>query len=157
MLEVVASGFSLSEAARQAGIPRQSLYDWKAADPQFAAELEAAYQEGTERFADALMQRALLPDHDALAIFLLKQRDPARFSQKQIEVRVAGDPNAPIGIEHHQANPAWIFPRKELERPPPAKAIILDAVVEPEPEELDPDEALEAEIDAQTNPEDEAA
>jgi hypothetical protein len=91
LLEIVASGRSLTAAARAVGMSRRSLFDWKTADPEFAAALDAAYDEGTDRFADALLERALLPEHDALAIFLLKQRDPERFNRKMVDVHVAGD------------------------------------------------------------------
>ena len=100
LLEIVAAGYSVTTAAQRAGMSRRSVYDWKADDPLFAADLRAAYEEGTDRFADALMDRALLPDHDALAIFMLKQRDPDRFNQKMVEARVGGDPKNLIGVEH---------------------------------------------------------
>jgi hypothetical protein len=100
MLEAVASGLSVTSAARRAGFSRRSVYDWKDADPTFAAELENAYEEATDRIADAAMQRALLPEHDALLIFMLKQRDPKRFNQKMVEVHVSGDPSNPVKVDH---------------------------------------------------------
>jgi hypothetical protein len=137
LLEVVAQGYSVTMAAERVGMSRQSVYDWKAEDPTFAADLNAAYEEGTDRFADALYQRALLPDHDVLAIFLLKQRDPRRFNQRMVEVRVAGDPDNPIGIEHRLANNgAWIYPKDELQRD---TTPLLEATRD-DPEDLDPDE-----------------
>lgn len=103
ILEAIASGASLTSAAARAGVSRRVVYDWKADNPEFAAELEDAYQVGTDRLADHAMKRALLPDHDALLIFMLKQRDPKRFNQKMVEVVVAGDLNRPIGVEHTES------------------------------------------------------
>jgi hypothetical protein len=152
LLETVAAGYSVTTAAQRAGMSRRSVYDWKGDDPLFAADLRAAYEEGTDRFADALMERALLPDHDALAIFMLKQRDPDRFNQKMVEVRVGGDPNNPIGIEHRSGGEggAWIYPRAELERPAsPVHRVspvrldtrpLIEAVVDDQSENRDPDE-----------------
>jgi hypothetical protein len=91
LLEIIASGRSVTAAARLAGMSRQAVYDWKQDDPIFARDLKEAYEEGTDRFADALLERALLPEHDALAIFLLKQRDPERFNRKMVDVHVAGE------------------------------------------------------------------
>lgn len=48
---------------------------------------------------DAVLERALLPDHDALAMFLLQQRDINRFGKKLIEVQVGGS-GTPIAVEH---------------------------------------------------------
>jgi hypothetical protein len=40
LLEVLGNGLSYATAARAAGMSRRSLFDWKAADPEFARELE---------------------------------------------------------------------------------------------------------------------
>jgi hypothetical protein len=126
----------MTAAAKRTGISRAALYEWKAADPIFARDLDAAYDEGTDIFADALMERALLPDHDGLAIFLLKQRDPKRFNQKMVELQVSGG----VNVSHN--NGAMIYPRAELQRPKPTE--LIEAIIEPEPDEQDPDETLEA-------------
>jgi hypothetical protein len=147
LLETVAAGFSVTMAAQRAGMSRRSVYDWKTDDPLFAADLMAAYEEGTDRLADAALQRALLPDHDALLIFMLKCRDGARFNQKQIEVKVGGDPNNPIGVAHRpgEQGSAWIYPKDGWERPMSPVQLdagpLIEAVIEDESEERDPDEA----------------
>jgi hypothetical protein len=150
LLETIADGFSVSEAARRAGMPRRCVYDWKLEDAAFAADLANAYEEGTDGLADDA--RRMAKDDPAVLIYLLKQRDPKRFNQKQIEVLVSGDPNAPIGVEHSVADKkAWIFPQAALERPEQAMlprgeteragaGPIIDAVVEDAPEDRDPDE-----------------
>jgi hypothetical protein len=100
VLEAIASGMTYGSAAMRAGISRRALFEWKAADPEFAREVDDAYELGTDRLADHAMQRALLPDHDALLIFLLKMRDPARFNRKMVDVRIGGDPNHPVTVSH---------------------------------------------------------
>jgi len=109
------------------------LHEWRRDDAGFARELEEAYEKGTDRFVDALMNRALLPDHDALAIFLLKQRDPRRFNQKMVEVRVSGDPDNPIGVQHEHRASAMIYPLAELMRSEPVPMIEATpkAIIEP--------------------------
>jgi hypothetical protein len=171
ILATIARGYTFDRAARAAGVSRNLIVAWRAEDPQFALDLEDAYQAGTESLHDDLLDRARLPDHDGLAIFLLKQRDPRRYNQKMIEVRVAGDPDAPIGVAHSvNQGKAWIFPQAALERPDhvtlPGGSIektgagaipegpIIDAVVEDAPKERDPDEALDEAIE---DPESEAA
>jgi hypothetical protein len=155
LLEVIASGKSVTAAARAAGMSRRAVYDWKLDDPSFAADLAAAYDEGTDNFADALMDRALLPDHDGLAIMLLRQRDIQRYGKRLIEVRVTDNANTPPTIENREG--AWIFPRDELKRPNPAK--LLSATAEEEPDRRDPEEAGEATIEKTEDgePEDKAA
>jgi hypothetical protein len=100
LLEGIASGLSITGAAQRAGLGRTTVHMWRHADPEFDRELEAAYQEGTDRLADVALQRAMLPEHDALLIFMLKQRDPARFNRKVVEMQVTGDVNNPVSITH---------------------------------------------------------
>jgi hypothetical protein len=103
LLEGVASGLSVTSAARRAGIrSRNAIYQWKKADPTFADELEGAYEHGTDTLVDVALRRALMPDprHDALLMFLLRSRDPRRFNPKQVDVRITGDPNRPVTVSH---------------------------------------------------------
>jgi hypothetical protein len=97
LLKTIGQGFSVTTAAARIGMSRRSVYDWRDADPSLARDLEAAFQEGTDRLVDAATLRALLPDHDALLIFLLKQRDPLRFNRKMIEH------TGEVDVAHHVA------------------------------------------------------
>jgi hypothetical protein len=110
LLEAVSSGLSVTNAAKRAGMSRRSVFDWKAADPQFARELENAYEEGTDRLYDAALQRALLPgaEHDGLLIFLLRMRDPARFNRKMVDVQVSSG-DTPITVNHTASRPHVII------------------------------------------------
>jgi transposase-like protein len=47
-LEAIAEGLTMGEAAARAGISRRTLFNWKADDPEFKAEIDAAYQAGTD-------------------------------------------------------------------------------------------------------------
>jgi hypothetical protein len=108
VLAAITRGLNHGEAARAAGIGRRSLFEWKAADPEFAAAVDDAYATVTDKLADYAMQRALSSDginHDTLLIFMLKARDPARFNRKQVEARVAGDQSNPITVEHRNTPP----------------------------------------------------
>ena len=94
---MLAAGGTIGEAAAHAEVGRSAIYDWKADDPEFARELEQAYEAGTDRY-EAEARRRAFTGSDALLIFLLKQRDPRRFNQRML--MVAGDPENPIGIHH---------------------------------------------------------
>jgi hypothetical protein len=138
LLEAIAEGLTVTEAARRAGMSWRSVYDWKDADPEFAADYKRAYTAGSDIYEQEAKRRAFAGS-DALLIFLMKQRDPDRFNQKMVEVRVAGDPDNPIGVEHRPTNGAWIYPREELTRP--LLPTLIEAVAEEEPEARNPDEA----------------
>jgi hypothetical protein len=100
LLETVAGGLSITAAARRAGVSRRAVYDWRDADPQFARELEDAFEEGTDRISDEVFRLGRQPGNLAGLIFLLKQRDPRRFNQKMVELHVSGDPNNPVTVDH---------------------------------------------------------
>jgi hypothetical protein len=131
LLDAVARGYSLTYAAKRVGVHRRTVYDWKKADPEFARDLDEAFEQGTDAMADAALERALLPDHDSLLIFLLKQRDPGRFAKRMIEVKVGGD-GVPIEIEHHNGH-AMIYPVEARQR---AMQHATAAVIEAEVEEV---------------------
>jgi hypothetical protein len=85
LLRTISEGFSVTTAAARVGMSRAAVYDWRAADPTLARDIEAAFHEGTDRLVDAATLRALMPEHDGLLIFLLKQRDPLRFNRRMVE------------------------------------------------------------------------
>jgi hypothetical protein len=107
-----------ASAARAAGFSRRALFEWKAADPEFAREIEDVFEVATDMLADHAMKRALSSDghnHDGLLIFLLRMRDPERFNKKMIEARVTGDPNNPVTLQHqHQHENQGEPPRARL-------------------------------------------
>jgi hypothetical protein len=99
-LAVIAGGKSVTAAARQVGMSRQAVYDWKQDDPTFAAELAAAYEEGTDQIADYILDLGHQPGNLAGLIYLLKQRCPERFNRAQVEVRVSGNAANPVAVDH---------------------------------------------------------
>jgi hypothetical protein len=64
LLEAIANGWSVSAAAGRAAMSRRSIYDWRAAAPQFAADLADAFEMGSDRLAAIAMKRALSPEGD---------------------------------------------------------------------------------------------
>jgi superfamily I DNA/RNA helicase len=97
VLDAIAAGETVSEAAQRAGISRRSVFDWRNADPEFARDFEAAYAAGTDTL-EAEARRRGFAGSDVLLIFLLKQRDPKRFNQKMLTV--VSDPSNPIAVDH---------------------------------------------------------
>jgi hypothetical protein len=103
ILDAIAGGLSVTAAARQAGISRRAVYDWRAADAGFAEDFETAFERGSDRLADHALQRvfsSMDPAHDALLIYLMKQRDPQRFNRKMVDARIVGDPNNSVTVQH---------------------------------------------------------
>jgi hypothetical protein len=106
LLAALADGRTITAAARVAGMSWRSVYDWRAADPDFDRGVRDIYDATTDRIADHALQRALAspdPAHDALLIYLLKQRDPKRFNRRVVNVRVTGD--QPVTVDHQNAQP----------------------------------------------------
>jgi hypothetical protein len=97
LLDAIADGLTIGEAAKIAGVGRRSVFEWKNDDAEFRRDYELAYESGTDVLESVARERAFAGS-DALLIFLLKQRDPHRFNQRML--LVAGDPNNPIGVEH---------------------------------------------------------
>ena len=58
-LEVLAESCNVSEAARAAGVNRSTPYDWRAADPEFAAAWEVAEQVAFDRLEREAWRRAV--------------------------------------------------------------------------------------------------
>jgi hypothetical protein len=92
VLEALADGLTLREAAKSAGIGRATLWEWRQADPAFERECRDAYNDGTDKLEEVARNRAFAGS-DLLLIFLLRQRDAERFNKRMVEVRVAGNVN----------------------------------------------------------------
>ena len=58
-IAVLSESCNVSEAARAAGIGRQTAYEWRAADPSFAAEWEEAEQYAADRLEREAWRRAV--------------------------------------------------------------------------------------------------
>lgn len=81
-LTVLADSCNVSEAARAAGVPRRTVYNWRADDTEFAA----AWDEAVETASDALEQvardRAMSGQSDRMLEILLKAHRPDKFKER---------------------------------------------------------------------------
>jgi hypothetical protein len=82
-LRVLSESCNVSEACRAAGIGRQSAYDWRRDDEQFAA----AWSEAEETAADSLEKvawgRATTDKSDRMLEILLKAHRPEKFVERR--------------------------------------------------------------------------
>lgn len=96
----LALGKSITAACRAERIGRQTYYDWRNADPDFAAHADEAIEEGTDRLEDEAHRRAMKVS-DTLLIFLLKGRRPDKYREtiRQEHTGPGGGPVEIVGIE----------------------------------------------------------
>ena len=98
------TGGNVSRACEVSGIARQSLYDWRLADPVFAKQWDDAVEFGTDQLEQEARRRAyqgvdepvfyqgeecgaVRKYSDTLLIFLLKGRRPDKYRERvQIDV-----------------------------------------------------------------------
>lgn len=59
-LAALRTGGSAAYAAGKAGVGRTAVYEWRAADPEFAAEWDSAVEEGTDRLEDEAVRRGAI-------------------------------------------------------------------------------------------------
>ena len=98
-LDLLTAGVTVIKAAEISGVARQTLYRWREADTEFAAQWAQAYTDGTDALADEAHRRALQGVaepvfyqgqqigtvqrySDTLLMFLLKARDPERYCDR---------------------------------------------------------------------------
>ncbi len=93
ILTWLAAGWSVYRAATEAGISRQTAYDWRAADEDFAQAWAAAVESGVDLLEDTAKARAL-EKSDRLMEILLKAKRP-----KEYRDRLAVTHEAPARIE----------------------------------------------------------
>jgi hypothetical protein len=135
VLDAIAEGLTVGEAARRAGISRRAVFEWKAADPEFARDYEVAFEAGTDSY-EAEARRRGFNGSDALLIFMLKCRDPQRFNRRMIAI--GGDPDAPpVAV----TSGAWIYPRAEMQREMPIIEAEAEDVAMIEADEIEEEEA----------------
>jgi hypothetical protein len=101
ILEALHNHPSLGRAARKARVSRHTLRNWRLADPEFAAEVEAAREAGFEALEDALIERGAKNDTTA-AIFMLKGWKPERYGDK---LQHTGKDEGPIEFIYRQYSP----------------------------------------------------
>lgn len=85
-------GLSVSKAAEAAGVPRRTLYYWKAESEAFSDSWEDAKAASVEDLEDHLRKRAMDPNDKAshlLLMFLLKKLDPSYRENYKTETKRA--------------------------------------------------------------------
>lgn len=81
-LDALASGISMAGAARACGMSHGFIYDLKAKDAQFSAEIETAREAGSDRMEDALLSLGVKDKSVTALIFLLNGRRPEVYRQR---------------------------------------------------------------------------
>jgi hypothetical protein len=79
-LSVLATGYSVTRAAQAIGLSRNTMYEWRRDDPEFAREWDDAWESGTDCFEDQLREMAA-EKNIAAVIFGLKSRRPERYNR----------------------------------------------------------------------------
>lgn len=98
LLDKLSKGYSVTAACKAEGVARRSYYEWRAADPEFAANADEAIEAGTDLLEDEAKRRATGPDgSDTLLIFLLKARRPDKYKDRVANEHTGKD-GAPLTI-----------------------------------------------------------
>jgi hypothetical protein len=122
-LERLAESANVTESAKAASISRRTLYNWRAADADFAKAWDEANELGTDALEDEALRRghqgvdepvffrgvecgAVRRYSDTLLIFMLKARRPDKFKDR-VASEVSGPGGGPmlseVVVEHHAA------------------------------------------------------
>lgn len=113
-LEALAEGLTISGAAKQAGVPRRTVYNWRDADPDFAKAWIEAEDAGADRLEDEALRRAVSglvePVYyggkevgevrkysDTLLVFLLKARRPDKYRDR-VSTELSGPNGAALSL-----------------------------------------------------------
>ena len=96
VLKALEAGLSVSAACRSAVMSRSAYFDWLANDVEFAADVQAAIDAGTDRLEDIAQSRAE-DSSDTLMIFLLKARRPDKYKERQ-SLEHTGKDGVPLTI-----------------------------------------------------------
>lgn len=109
------TGGNVTKACESAGIGRRSAYEWREADPEFAAEWDEAVEAGTEELEEEARRRAfsgvdepvfyqgevcgeVRKYSDTLLIFLLKGRRPEKY-RENIKAELGGPDGGPVIVK----------------------------------------------------------
>ncbi len=120
-LEALKDGFSITHAAKKAGIARQRMYELRSEDGDFATAWLDAWEQGTDVLEDELRRRALGYDEvtydgdgnvirrvhrfDTPAIVLaLKARRPDLYRDNVARVELTGRAGGPLQVEDRSAS-----------------------------------------------------
>lgn len=112
-LKVLAETCNVSEACRQAKIGRQTVYDWKEADPAFSAAWMDAEETAVDKLEQVARDRAI-DSSDRMLEILLKAHRPEKYVDRYrtehtgrdggpIEYRQLSDDEIAARIKAHEA------------------------------------------------------
>jgi hypothetical protein len=124
-LEALQNTANVSASCQIAGLPRSCVYDWRAADPEFAADWAAAIELGCDALEDEAVRRgcegylkpvfhrgkevgAIREYSDTLLIFMLKARRPAKFRDNYVAPQNGGNDKTIVitgGLPESEAGP----------------------------------------------------
>ena len=107
-LDALRSGLSVTAASFKANLARRTAYDWRAANPEFAAAWDDAIESGTDSLEDEALRRArdgfdkpvyqagqlvgtVREYSDALMTLLLKGRRPDKFRERLSQDHSVGE------------------------------------------------------------------
>ena len=91
-LEALRETCNVSHAARTAGIGRRTAYDWRDADPDFAAAWQEAEDEAVDKLEQVARERAI-DSSDRMMEILLKAHRPDKYVERRLH---GSDPNNPL-------------------------------------------------------------
>lgn len=78
-IEVLRDTCNVSAAARAAGIGRRTVYEWRDADPEFAAAWAEAEEEAVDKLEEVARERATEGGSDRMLEILLKAHRPEKY------------------------------------------------------------------------------
>lgn len=93
---------NVSHAARSAGIGRRTAYDWRDADPEFAAAWDEAEEEAIDALELAARERAI-DGSDRMMEILLKAHRPEKYVDK-LKTELTGKDGGAIQFEQIEAD-----------------------------------------------------
>ncbi len=80
-ITALAGGSTVTAACKAGRMAKQTAYDWRQRDEDFAVRWADAVEEGTDALEDEAHRRAM-ETSDSLLMFLLKARRPDKFRDK---------------------------------------------------------------------------
>lgn len=81
-LEQMRETCNVSHSARAAGVPRRTVYNWREADPEFAAAWDDAEEEAADALELEARKRATVDKSDRMLEILLKAHRPEKFVER---------------------------------------------------------------------------
>jgi hypothetical protein len=91
-LEVLRNKCSVYHAAKQVGVSRKTVYQWRHQDLEFASEWESTIEDAVDTVESSLYERALAGDTTATIFFLkgnrAKYRDRVQIDVQQLDTSI---------------------------------------------------------------------